>query len=119
MEVDAPAANGNTPKEEPAGPVPVSVEAQLETCLKLLDRAVRAKDTRLIAGRLLRQIATLRSNLTAEILFAFVEQTLPQSFSARETLLNVLHQVCLEPKLTIYISNCWKRAKPVDVIFTS
>ncbi|KAK9786301.1 hypothetical protein WJX73_008975 [Symbiochloris irregularis] len=92
MEVDAPTQNGNAAKEEPAGPAPVSVEAQLESCLKLLDRAVRAKDTRLIAGRLLRQIATLRSNLTAEVLFAFIEQTLPQSFSARETLLNVLHQ---------------------------
>lgn len=88
---DAPQENGNV-KEE-TGPHPPSVEAQLDNSLKLLDRAVRSKDTRLISGRLLRQTAAYRSKLTAEILYSFVEQTLPESFSAREPLLGVLQQV--------------------------
>lgn len=89
---DAPLENGHD-KEEPPGPAPVSVEAQLDNSLKLLDRAVRTKDTRLITGRLLRQIASVRGKLTSEVLHAFVAQTLPESFSARETLLAALHQV--------------------------
>lgn len=88
---DAPLENGHD-KEEPPGPAPVSVEAQLDNSLKLLDRAVRTKDTRLITGRLLRQIASVRGKLTSEVLHAFVAQTLPESFSARETLLAALHQ---------------------------
>ena len=89
---DAPAENGDA-KEEAPGPVPPSVEAQLDSSLKLLDRAVRNKDTRLITGRLLRQTASVRSKLTAENLFRFVQQALPESFSARESLLGVLQNV--------------------------
>ena len=90
---DAPVENGDASKDHKPGPIPINVETQLDNSLKLLDRAVRIKDTRLISGRLLRQTAAIRSKLTAEILYAFIEQTLPESFSARETLLGVLQQV--------------------------
>ena len=89
---DAPVENGDVKEEQP-GPVPISVEAQLDASLKLLERAVRSKDTRLTSGRLLRQTATVRSKLTAQNLSGFVEQTLPESFSAREVLISALQQV--------------------------
>ena len=94
---DAPAENGHAGKEELPGPAPLSVEAQLDNSLKLLDRAVRTKDTRLVSGRLLRQTAGVRSKLTSENLQKFVAKTLPESFSAREVLLGILQQVCFTP----------------------
>ncbi|KAK9863142.1 hypothetical protein WJX84_002498 [Apatococcus fuscideae] len=84
----APGSSGEDSKE----PTTLTVAAQLRANVALLERAVEAKDTRLIVGRLLRQTAAIRRQLQPQILTSLVENILPESCPSRGLLLEQLSQ---------------------------
>ena len=74
---------------------PLNVSQQLQRNLALLEQAVALKELRLISGRLQRQTAAIRRELTAPVLQQFVQEALPQGMPTREQLLQCLHKVHL------------------------
>ncbi|EIE24637.1 26S proteasome regulatory subunit [Coccomyxa subellipsoidea C-169] len=80
-----------TEKKETAEQPP-SVSAQLATNVSLLESAVRAKETRLLVGRLLRQTTAVRKQLTAENLADFVKNVLPRGYPGTSLLLTHLNK---------------------------
>ena len=78
-------------------PSPPSVKAMLSANVLLLEAAVRAKETRVLAGRLMRQTTSVRRKLTADDLSAFVRETLPHGYPGTSLLLEHLSKVCLSP----------------------
>ena len=85
-------ANGSV-NEEKEQPPKLTVAAQLRANLALLERAVQAKETRLIVGRLLRQTAAIRQQLTTPMLKSLVEGLIPETSPTRGLLLVQLGQV--------------------------
>ncbi len=83
---DAPAAQEPKQKEEEAVAAPPSISDQLKANVSLIEKAVRHKETRAVFGKLLRQTAAVRRELTAKDLHAFVSSTLPQDSPAAQTL---------------------------------
>ena len=83
-----PAANGI--KEEP---LKASASLQLASILVLLEKAVKVKDTKLLVGRLLRQTAAVRKQLTPDVLNTFLEEALPAHHPTRSFLLEQLTKV--------------------------
>ncbi len=75
-------------------PSPASVKAMLSANVLLLEAAVRAKETRVLAGRLMRQTTSVRRKLTADDLSAFVRETLPHGYPGTSLLLEHLSKVC-------------------------
>ncbi|CAK0761462.1 hypothetical protein CVIRNUC_002862 [Coccomyxa viridis] len=71
-------------------PSPPSVKAMLSANVLLLEAAVRAKETRVLAGRLMRQTTSVRRKLTADDLSAFVRETLPHGYPGTSLLLEHL-----------------------------
>ncbi len=71
---------------------PTTLEA-LQSIANLLEKSVKLKDTRLMMGRLLRQTASVRKNLTSADLSSFVKQYLPSASPARSFLLEALDKV--------------------------
>ncbi|PNH08316.1 putative 26S proteasome non-ATPase regulatory subunit 3a [Tetrabaena socialis] len=86
MEVDkaeeAPKANGATEPTVEA-PAVATVDAKLKAVLALVERSVKQKDTRLLIGRLLRQTASVRKQLTPSSVKAFLQQSLPADLESR------------------------------------
>jgi len=72
---------------------PPSVSSQLAGNVSLLESAVRAKETRVLVGRLLRQTTAVRKRLTAENLADFVKSVLPQNYPGTSLLLMHLNKV--------------------------
>lgn len=69
---------------------------QLAANLAVLEKAVSLKETRMISGRLLRQTAAIRHQLTPQILSDFVTKALPEDATMKPVLLKQLKQVaCL------------------------
>lgn len=66
---------------------------QLAANLAILEKAVSLKETRMISGRLLRQTASIRHQLTPQILSDFVTKALPEGAVMRPILLKQLKQV--------------------------
>jgi hypothetical protein len=92
---DKPVANGTivskeNGEEKDAGP---TLHEQLKANVALLEKAVRCKDLRLIQGKLQRQTAVSRKQLTPEALASFVSEVLPVGQPARTTVLKVLNTV--------------------------
>ena len=79
-----------------------TVSSALDANLALLERAVRARDTRLLIGRLLRQTAAIRKRLSHNTLVAFVRKALPPGSSTHALLTAQLDQVadCCTPPCT-------------------
>ena len=73
---DAAAAGKDAAGEAVAAAKP-DVHAQLAAAAGVLERAVKAKDTRVLAGRLMRQVALLRRDATRDALTRFLSATLP------------------------------------------
>lgn len=73
-----------------------SVQNSLKVIVQLLESTVKTKDTRLLAGRLHRQTAAIRSQLTNEILSQFISTYLagPEATSSKAFLLG---QVSSDP----------------------
>lgn len=65
----------------------------LRNVIKLLEKSVKTKETRLLTGRLLRQTATLRKHLTPELLRGFVKEFLPTDLQANGLLLSQLDKL--------------------------
>ena len=66
---------------------------QLAANLAVLEKAVSLKETRMISGRLLRQTALIRHQLTPQILSDFVTKALPEDATMGPLLLKQLKQV--------------------------
>lgn len=66
---------------------------QLAANLAVLEKAVSLKETRMISGRLLRQTAAIRHQLTPQILSDFVTKALPEDATMGPILLKQLKQV--------------------------
>ena len=66
---------------------------QLAANLAILEKAVSLKETRMISGRLLRQTASIRHQLTPQILSDFVTKALPEDATMGPILLKQLKQV--------------------------
>lgn len=75
---------------EPSPPPPL--REQLAGAVATIQKAVAAKDTRALSGRLMRQTAGFRKQLTADDLQAFLAGTLPPSSSSAQTLQHALRQ---------------------------
>ncbi|KXZ51995.1 hypothetical protein GPECTOR_10g1017 [Gonium pectorale] len=77
-------ANGAA-EPAPAAPAPavVTVEEKLKAVVALVEKSVKTKDTRLLIGRLLRQTASVRKQLTPSIVKAFLQRTLPTDLESR------------------------------------
>ena len=54
-----------------------STNVQLANILALLERAVKSKDTKLLVGRLLRQTASIRTQLQPDVITAFLAEAFP------------------------------------------
>lgn len=65
---------------------------QLAANLAVLEKAVSLKETRMISGRLLRQTASIRHQLTPQILSDFVTKALPEDATMGPLLLKQLKQ---------------------------
>jgi len=88
-------ANGG----EDDAPRKPSTDVQLANILVLLERAVRSKDTKLLVGRLLRQTASIRTQLQPDVLTAFLEEAFPADHSTRTFLLAQLNKVNYAPTI--------------------
>uniref|UniRef100_A0A7S0UV71 PCI domain-containing protein n=1 Tax=Polytomella parva TaxID=51329 RepID=A0A7S0UV71_9CHLO len=67
------AQDKTVPVTPPVPPKPLSVEESLKNNVLLIDKSVKAKNTRQINGRLLRQTAAIRSKLSAKTLLTFLD----------------------------------------------
>lgn len=72
---------------------PVTVEEKLKAVVALLEKSVKAKDTRLLIGRLLRQTASVRKQLTPANVKRFLQQLLPADLEALAFLSSSIDQV--------------------------
>ena len=86
----APKPAAKESKEEPSPP---SVSEQLAANVSLLETSVRAKETRVLVGRLLRQTTAVRKQLTADNLRDFITSTLPEGYPGTTLLLSHLSNV--------------------------
>ena len=92
---------------------------QLAANLAVLEKAVSLKETRMISGRLLRQTAGIRHQLTPQILSDFVTKALPEDATMGPILLKQLRQVaCLQlPLPSVHqsklIAHFWHRLRRV------
>eukprot|EP00884_Botryococcus_braunii_P008416 jgi/Botrbrau1/17576/Bobra.0166s0020.3 len=94
-EGDKPVANGTIDTKDDGheldeGP---TLHEQLKANVALLEKAVRSKDLRVIQGKLQRQTAVARKQLTPEALAAFVPEVLPPGQPARTAVLSILNKV--------------------------
>lgn len=80
-------------KDAPAAPP--SVSEQLAAIAALLETSVKAKETRVIVGRLLRQTNGVRKQLSADNLADFIRSTLPDGYQGTQLLLSHLNKVLL------------------------
>ncbi len=86
----------STAGTDAAAPEPesrLSPTDQLAVNLAVLEKAVSLKETRMISGRLLRQTALIRHQLTPQILSDFVTKALPEDATMGPLLLKQLKQV--------------------------
>ena len=103
-DVDVPSSapaeqNGSTKKGADKTPSPPTVKAMLTANVSLLESAVRAKETRVLAGRLMRQTTAVRRRMTADDLSAFVREMLPHGYPGAVLLLSHLSKVCRTPSV--------------------
>ena len=76
----------------PEAETKLSPKDQLAANLAVLEKAVSLKETRMISGRLLRQTAAIRHQLTPQILSDFVTKALPEDATMGPILLKQLKQ---------------------------
>ncbi|KAG2439463.1 hypothetical protein HXX76_004818 [Chlamydomonas incerta] len=93
MEVDKPdAPKANGAEAATTAAAPATVGDKLKSVVALVEKSVKAKDTRLLIGRLLRQTASVRKQLTAANVKAFLRQTLPADLESRAFLTSQVEQ---------------------------
>ena len=97
----APAKSSNSGSD----PQPSGAQETINDSLSTLDRlrgivaliteGVKQKDTRMMMGRILRETASRRAELTVNVLRAFLEETLPTGSEAKAVMIDRLGQVRL------------------------
>lgn len=87
--------NGTKTKGAAETPAPPTVKAMLTANVTLLESAVRAKEIRVLAGRLMRQTTAVRKRMTADDISTFVREKLPHGGTV--LLLSHLSKVCRDP----------------------
>ena len=95
-DAEAPSTTAKPPSKESkedAPPAPPAVADQLFAIVALLEASVRAKETRVLVGRLLRQTTAVRCRLNTENLTSFIKATLPDGFPGTDFLLSQLSSV--------------------------
>lgn len=82
----------------PATPEPPkpTVQDSLQAVVAMLEKSVKMKETRSLTGRVLRQTATIRKQLTAEVLHKFLSSTLAQDLESKAFLLSQVPQVWIQ-----------------------
>jgi hypothetical protein len=84
-------------KETDSKPSDQNVKADPKSTLKnivaLLENSVSAKDTRLLMGRLMRQTAALRKDLSVELLTWFLKHYVDSSVASHSYLMQTLDKV--------------------------
>lgn len=83
-----------------------TASVQLANILVLIEKAVRAKDTKVLVSRLLRQTAAIRPHLQGDLLTTFIEEALPADHQTRLALTKSISQVYDFPDcatLTFYL----------------
>lgn len=103
--VEAPATNKPDAKKaevdmDPEEALAKKCEGILAECIAILENAVTYKETKLLAGRVLRKTASIRKDLNAKILRAFITDTLPAGSAPVALLLNSLSKVAVLLPLT-------------------
>ena len=85
MEVDKKPEEAATPPAVTADapPAPPKAEETLKSIVALLEKSVKTKDTRLLMGRLLRQTAAVRKQLSPAAIKTFLRQCLPAELEAK------------------------------------
>lgn len=93
--------------EEAAPPKSVAevVADQLTANVALIEKSVKAKETRMGAGKLLRSTAGIRRRLTSSILQDFIRAQLPDDSPLRHTLLAALDKVLMHVQSTHWQSS--------------
>lgn len=72
---------------------PPKVQDSLKNIVALLEKSVKLKDTRMLGGRLLRQTAAARKQLTADAIADFLAAALPAGSESRGFLESRVQQV--------------------------
>ena len=80
-------------KKEAALPQPPSVHEQLAANVKLIEKAVKQKETRALFTKLLRQTQMLRKRLTSHDVQTFVRSVMPESLASFAVISEHLKQV--------------------------
>lgn len=86
-------------KAKPAAVVALQPQAlpkpaeTLRSVTALVETSVKQKETRLVAGRGMRMLATVRPHLTPSLLRAYVTGTLASDVGSRPFLLSIIDQV--------------------------
>ncbi|KAG2501927.1 hypothetical protein HYH03_000425 [Edaphochlamys debaryana] len=92
MEVDSKPEEAKTVDAAPATTAPPTVAEKLKAVVSLVEKSVKAKDTRLLIGRLLRQTASVRKQLKSTNVKDFLRATLPADLDARSFLISSVEQ---------------------------
>lgn len=79
------------PEAETSSPQ-LTVAEQLAANVKLIEKAVKQKETGVLFSKLLRQTQALRRRLTSHDVQAFVRSVLPQTHAAHSIILDHLKQ---------------------------
>jgi 26S proteasome regulatory subunit N3 len=90
----AAAADAAAPKDaEQQQPKPFSVREGMQGIIRLLEKSVKTKETRLLMGRLMRQTAKVRKHMTASDLARFIKTYLPEDSKSAGFLQGYVKQV--------------------------
>ena len=95
-------ANGVEGKEA-AKAGAVSPLSRLVECVLLLQRGVRSKDSRLLSGRLMRQTAGVRPDLTPSLITQLISSAMWEGNNVRTTLLKHLEEVSISESSSMLI----------------
>jgi 26S proteasome regulatory subunit N3 len=91
--IKAPEASANG--DATAAVAPFNAGDAMEAIVKLLDKSVKLKETRMLMGRLLRQTAQLRKHMTAADLRSFLTKYVSEDSGAAAELVQYLPDVSI------------------------
>lgn len=94
-EVPVPAKDATKPEEPKEQPK--TVGESLKSVTAVLETATKLKDTRVLAGRVMRLTAAFRKQLTGEVLRHYIEGSLAADLESKPFLLSHVEKVCRGP----------------------
>lgn len=93
MQTDEQPSTTGAATTEPAKPEAPKVQDVLKSALALVETAVKQKEGRLMSGRIMRLTASIRKQLTGDVLGALVSGALPADVEAKAFLLGYIEKV--------------------------